>query len=62
MKLILYFQGNTAERKLKTQTITKTKDNRFKIETEENDDDYADYDEENMKHSERINKNLLRFT
>ena len=54
--------------------ITRTKDNQFKIETEDNspaeintseendaDVQYDDDDEENMKHSERIKKKLFRF-
>ena len=49
-------QGLTAEKKLKTQVISKTKDNQFEIETESSEES-VDYDEndEDKKHSERIN-------
>ena len=75
LRLILYVQGNAAEKKLKTQQITRTKDNQFKIETEENSssenntseendanvqyDDNDENDEENMKHPKGINKTLF---
>ena len=52
--IILGRDGDTAERKLKTQTITRTKDNGFKIETEDGspETEYEDDSEENSKHSE----------
>ena len=57
--LIILGQDDTAEGKLKTQTITKTKDNGFKIDTEENsptseETEYEDDSEEDSKHSEGI--------
>ena len=60
---LLFFQApliilgqDTAESKLKTQTIRKTKDNRFKIETEDTSEEteYEDDSEEDSKHSEGI--------
>ena len=60
--MIYILQGITAEKKLKTQVITKTKDNNFEIETE-GVEESVDYDEndEDKKHSERINYFLSLF-
>ena len=60
--VILGQDVDTAQRKLKTQTIKRTKDHKFKIETEENsasdntseETEYDEDDEENSKHSECI--------
>ena len=54
--MIYILQGITAEKKLKTQVISKTKNDKFKIETESSEES-VDYDEndEDKKHSERIN-------
>ena len=67
--IILGQDLDTAQRKLKTQTITRTKDNKFKIETEEDsltdnsseETEYDEDDEENSKHSESIVPNSFRF-
>ena len=67
--IILGQDLDTAQRKLKTQTITRTKDNKFKIETEEDsptdnsseETEYDEDDEENSKHSESIVPNSSRF-